>query len=151
MKFIGLKLTIVLAIAISGTAIQACELHASGSFGFGLGRLHPLAQQHYQASAFKTLSVKHVKRANVKVDEQSTAKIAYVIPLRYRDVNVSFEGSDNVEITSDPIVSLEKDSGVYNLNFTVKRPGNSHISIQISGFADSKPFSINQKIELHSA
>lgn len=133
------------------TAIQACELHAGGNFGFGLGQLHPLAQQHYQASAFKNLSVKHVKYVDVAVDEVTTAKIAYVIPLRYRDVNVSFKGSDDVDITGESVISLEQDSGVYNLKFTVKRQGMSHISLQINGIKDGKPFSINQKIELRTA
>ena len=95
-------LSALLASLTVVSAAHACDLHGGGNLGFGFNRLHPLAQQHYQASAFKTLSVKHAKQ-------------------------------------------------VYNLTFTVKRPGQSHISIQINGLSDGKPFSLSQKIELRSA
>lgn len=144
-------LSTLLASLTVVSAAHACDLHGGSNMGFGFNRLHPLAQQHYQASAFKTLSVKHAKQVDVVVDEAATAKISYVIPLRYRDVNVSFIGSDDVEIVGESAVLLEQDSGVYNLTFTVKRPGSSHISIQINGLSDGKPFSLNQKIELRSA
>ncbi|WP_218396878.1 hypothetical protein [Alteromonas lipotrueae] len=144
-------LSALLASLTVVSAAHACGLHGGGNLGFGFNRLHPLAQQHYQVSAFQTLSVKHAKQVDVVVDEAATAKISYVIPLRYRDVNVSFIGSDGVEIVGNSAVLLEQDAGVYNLTFTVKRPGQSHISIQINGLSDGKPFSLSQKIELRSA
>ncbi|MDO6566983.1 hypothetical protein Q4561_07915 [Alteromonas sp. 1_MG-2023] len=151
MTLLNKSLITALAFFSLVAAAQACDLHGGGSFGFGFNRLHPLAQQHYQASAFKSLSVKHAKQVDVTLDETATAKISYVIPLRYRDVNVSFVGSDGVEIVGDSAVLLEQDSGVYNLMFTVTRPGASHISIRINGINDGQPFSMNQKIELRSA
>lgn len=141
---------IVSTATLACTATHACELHAGRNAGFGFNHLHPLAQLHYQTSSIATLSVKHIQQLDVAVNEVVTARISYVVPREYRDVSISFEGSENVAIESDSQVALTKESGVYHLTFSVNDSGASHISIQVSGINDGQPFSTYQKIELHT-
>ncbi|MFC3121250.1 hypothetical protein [Agaribacter flavus] len=135
-------------ILVTAIPASACEFHYGAPLG-QLPQFHPLARQNFTKDAFEVVSLEHVKKTEVNAGEQATVKIAYKVPTSYRNVNISFSGSDEtVEFISEPRISVDNTADTYYLTYTVDRPGTFKIAVQIYGFRGQTPFSTTQVIEV---
>lgn len=142
MKKKYLLCSLVLVSASAG--VNACEFHS----GVGLNQFHPFARQSFQTPIFERFSVKHAKQAQVNVGDTSTANFSYLVPKRYSAVSVKFIVPQNIKLTGEPSILLERTRGTHSLKYVANKPGKSEILVQISGFLNTKSFTLEQKIEV---
>ena len=122
-----------LILASASVGVNACEFHS----GVGLNQFHPFARQNFQTPIFERFSVKHAKQVQVNVGDTSTANFSYLVPKRYSAVSVKFVAPQGIKLT-----------GIHSLKYVANKSGKSEILVQISGFLNTKPFTLEQKIEV---
>lgn len=131
--------------------VFTCELHGATGFG-GFSRFHPMGAQHNASPSYqRTLSLTHPKNTEVVVGEESAIRISYRIPLSYRNVKITFSGSDDIKFADSPTLSLNNFFGVYKLKYSASKPGNHQIAIQVHAETNNKPVIQEQKVDVLSS
>ncbi|WP_409426017.1 hypothetical protein [Pseudoalteromonas sp. RW-H-Ap-1] len=134
----------LLLLASAPMGVNACEFHS----GVGLNQFHPFARQHFQPPILQNFSFEHAKQAQVKVGTPSTASFSYLVPKRYSAVSVKFVAPQGIKLTGKPSILLERTRGIHSLKYVANKSGKSEILVQISGLLNTKPFTLEQKIEV---
>ena len=152
MKFV--RSTCIVMSALSGiwSSAYACDLHGSGDFGRFSG-FHPLAMQHYNVdpTSYQLLSLTHPKTTEIATGSQSVVNISYRIPLSYRNVKVTFIGSEGIEFADASSLALQNEKGVYELKYKAIKPGSHQIAIKVDAVTNNEPFSMEQKIAVSAS
>jgi hypothetical protein len=147
----SLKVPTFLLAAMHVSAITyACDMHGSGGFG-GFVQFHPLVHQGFQKELKPSFFITHPKQAKVKVDEQATLVISYLLSPLYQDVKVRFVASEYIQFTEGSYASLHGGSGTHRLGYIAKQAGQQKISLHIEGLKNGSPFSRVQVIDLFSS
>lgn len=143
------RVALITFIGLSSSSI-ACDLHGNSQYGQFAG-FHPLAMQHYNQARFQLLTLTHPKTTQSVSGSESVVNISYRIPLEYRNVKMSFSGTEYIEFVDASILSLQQEQGVYELKYKVTKPGNHQISIHIDAMNNNEPFNMKQKISVLSS
>ncbi|XOV78099.1 MAG: hypothetical protein ACFHVJ_14270 [Aestuariibacter sp.] len=151
MKSLRSFVVIILVIFASlATNAIACERHDGAEFG-RFGSFNPLAFQHFNPATNQPLSIMHPNTAYVESGGQSYINISYRIPKNYRNVKVSFSGSEGIEFVDSSTLSLNNKFGVYKLKYKANKSGTLQIDIQIDAISNDKPYTKEQRISVVSA
>lgn len=134
-------------LAFSGLALS-CEYHMGGFGMGGFAQNHPLMQRHMQQPIMSTLSVKHERVVNVAAQQDVSLPISYLAPPAYQDIIVQITGSDGIEFSQPPTMTMDKISGTYTLNYRVAQPGKYQIILTVNALRGEVPIALEQRVNV---